>query len=690
MVTKIVQTACQLCSGCCGMNAYVEDGKIVKLEGMPDHPANHGKLCPKGATATDMVYSPQRLQYPMKREGDQWKRISWDEALDTIATKLEKVKQEFGPQSAVVSMGMVQLTQGIGSQGLIRRFTDLYGTPNVFSVDSMCFRCRLIGHILMSGKYSIADPENAKTILVWANNPEDSAPYYSWIMQRALAKKPKLIVIDPRRTALAKKADIHAQPRPGTDGALALGMLNVIIGEKLYDANFVEKYTVGFEQLAEHVKQYSPEKVAGITRVPAQTIRDMARMFATNQPSTIVQGTNPLDQQASGVHNSRLIVALECLTGNFEVAGGYVTTPGLRISDFRFPDKMQGTPIGLEKFPLFYGVFGRMFGESQSMLLPDHILTENPYPIKAAIISGSNPMSTWPNTNKLRKALQKLDLLVVMDLFLTETARLAHIVLPAASFLERTDLVDMYRLMFPCPFVMLRKKVIEPVGESWADLKFWMELGKRMGYGEHFPWKDPEEALDWMLKPSGLTVRHLTETKPEGAFIGTMKYKIYEQKGFQTPSGKVELYSEALAKMGREPLPTFKENPESPVSQPALAKEYPLVLTTGARILPFLHSQLRNIPRMRRRFPEAVVEVHPDTAAKYNVSDGDMVTVSTKRGSIDVKAKITSDIITDVLNIAHGWGEANVNELTDETPADAISGYPALKGLLCKMERKKG
>lgn len=688
MATTVIKTACQLCSGCCGMNVYVEDGRIVKVEGMPEHPANYGRLCPKGAAATDLVYSPHRLHYPMKREGGEWKRISWDEALDTIASKLEKVKREYGPQSAVVCMGMVQLTQGIGSQGLIRRFTDLYGTPNVFSVDSMCFRCRLVAHILTSGKYSIADPENAKCIIMWANNPDDSAPYYSWLMQRALAKKPKLIVVDPRRIALAKKADIHAQLRPGTDGALLLGLLHVIITESLYNAAFVEKYTVGFDQLAEHIKQYSPEKVAEITWVPAQTIRDIAHTFAANQPACIVEGTNPLDQQASGVHNSRAIVALECLTGSFEVAGGYVTTPSVRINDFRFPDKMQGTPIGLDKYPLFYGVFGRMFGESQGMLLPDLILSEDPYPIKAAIVSGSNLTVTWPNSSKVRRALEKLEFLVVSDLFLTETAKLAHIVLPAASFLERIDLVDMYRLMFPCPYVMLRKKVIEPVGESWADLKFWMELGKRMGYGEFFPWKEPEEALDWMLKPSGLTVQYLTETKPEGAFFGSIKYRIYEQKGFQTPTGKVELYSDTLAKLGHQPLPTFIEQPESPISQPALAKEYPLILTTGARILPFLHSQLRNIPRMRRRYPEALVEVHPDTASKYGVSDGDIVTISTKRGSIDIKAKVTTDILPGVLHIAHGWGDANVNILTDDTPADTIVGYPPLKGLLCRMRKK--
>ncbi|MFQ5826692.1 MAG: molybdopterin-dependent oxidoreductase, partial [Dehalococcoidia bacterium] len=208
--TKVVKTACQLCGGCCGVNAYVEEGRLVKVEGMKEHPTNEGKMCPKGMAAMDYVYAKDRILYPQKRVGDKWQRITWDEALDTIASKLREVKGKYGPQSAVVCMGMVQLTQGIGTQELIRRFTDLYGTPNVFSVDSMCFRSRLVGHILTTGKYAIADPLNANCIIIWAHNPHDSAPFYSWLMNKALKRNPKLIVIDPRRTFLAKKAHIHA------------------------------------------------------------------------------------------------------------------------------------------------------------------------------------------------------------------------------------------------------------------------------------------------------------------------------------------------------------------------------------------------------------------------------------------------------------------------------------------------
>ena len=203
------------------------------------------------------------------------------------------------------------------------------------------------------------------------------------------------------------------------------------------------------------------------------------------------------------------------------------------------------------------------------------------------------------------------------------------------------------------------------------------------------PWQNPEEAIDYLLQPSGFSVKSLTEDMPAGCFIKPIRYKSYEQKGFQTPSGKVELYSEELARLGHSPLPIFVENPESPVSRPDLAREYPLVLTTGGRILPFVHSQLRTIPRQRRTYPDPLVEVDPKTAQRCGVADGDWVILSTPRGSMEVKAKITEDIGEGVVHVAHGWSQqANVNQLTDNTAADPITGYPALKGLLCKMTRK--
>lgn len=681
---EVVKTACQICHAMCGVNVYLDKGKIVKVDGMKEHPVNQGRLCPKASGMIDLVYSPERLKYPMKKENGEWKQISWGEALDTIAGKLEGIKEIYGSKALAICYGMIFLIQERPVVELARRLTDIYGTPNVFSVDSMCFRIRMSAYTQTMSKYMVPDVEGAKCVIVWGTNPDQSFPPVAWRISNLEGRK--LIVIDPRRTSVTERAHVHIRPRPGTDTALALSMLNVIIDEGLYDKEFVANWTSGFDQLVEHVKSYPPEEVEKITWVPAEKIREVARVYAATKPATIYQAWNALDQKATGFQNARAIAILQAITGNFDVAGGFVSVPMVPYQFLRLMDKMEGMPLGIDKFPLHYQSFSLVFGEGQAMVLHDALLTGKPYPVKAMIVSGSNPVLTWPNTNKLKEALKKLDFLVVMDLFMTETAKMADIVLPAASFLERDGLINMYAAA-ALPYVMLRKKVAQ-VGECWSDLKFWLELAKRMGYEEHFPWKDEEELYDYLLKPANLTVQYLKEEKPEGLFYTDINYKWYEKKGIRTPSGKIELYSTEMEKMGYDPLPVHIESPESPVSNPELAREYPLILTTGSRVLGNMQSQLRNIPRLRRRYPEPFVEIHPDSATECKIQDGEIVVVETKRGSIEIKALVTEDILPRVVNIPHGWNEANVNILTDEKPADTVVGNPALKALLCRIRKK--
>ncbi len=683
---EIIKTACLLCSMGCGMNVYLDSGKIARVDGMVEHPLNRGVLCPKGEAAVEYVYSPDRLKYPLKKEEGQWKRISWEDALDTIVAKLTETKEKYGARAFAIGIGMSILLAGSSTVGLIRRFCYAYGSPNCFSVESMCYRCRIIGYILTYGRFRVADPENSRCIIVWAHNPENSMPPVGAFILSAKEKRAKLVVIDPRRTPMAKRADIHVQPRPGTDCALMLGMLNVIISERLYDREFVDRWTVGFDELVEHVKRYPPEEVEKLTWVPAKTIREIARTYATTKPACIIQGVNGLDQHPTGLQNSRCVAILQAVTGNIDVPGGFIRSPRLRENPIEMPTKPEVKAIGQDEYPVFYSVFGREFGEGQSMLLPDVLLTGKPYPIRTMIITGSNPVLSWPNSKKVEEALKKLDFLVVMDPFMSDTARLAHMVLPAATFLERVELCDYYSL-WGVPYVMLRKKVIE-FEECWPDLKFWFELAKRMGYEQHFPWKNIEKATDYVLKPSGLTVKYLTEEKPSGITYGSVKYKEYEKEGFRTPSEKIELYSKTLEEFGYDPMPTHREPAESPLSNPDLAKAYPLILTTGARLLEYIHSQLRNVPRLRNKMPEPLAEIHTDTAKKFGVGDGKIMLVETRRGIIEIKAKVTEDIVPGVINIPHGWSQANVNILTDEKPVEPIIGYPGLKALLCRVRSK--
>ncbi len=683
---KIVKTACQLCPECCGIDVHVEDGKVVKVTGMKEHVWNEGRLCPKGAGIMNWINSPDRILYPQKRHNGGWQRISWDEALDMIVKELTRIKTEYGAKALSALMGMALLEQGISTHGMLSRFCDIYGTPNRFDVDSMCFRPRLLGYLYTIGKYSAPDIVNAKCLLVWGNNAHKSMPGISRRMEKAFKNGARVLAIDPRRTYWAERAEIHAQLRPGTDCAFALGMLHVIISEGLYDKEFVRNWTVGFDKLAEHVKSYSPAAVEKITGVPAQTIKDLSRVYAGTKHVSIIRGGNSLDQQAAGVQISRAIAMLQAITKNIDMPGGFVTPTSLKQNWLHMPERLQEKPLSYKKFPLFDEVFGRgMFSDFQGMLVWDAILKGEPYPVKAMMISACNPALTFPNTQKVQKALDKLEFLVVMDYFISETAQHADMVLPASSFMERFDITDLYRMAGCTPYVILRKKAVQ-MGECWSDLEFWLELGKRM-YPEEFPWKDEKAVLDYVLQPSGLTVKDLEEKHPEGTFFGTIKYGEYESKGFKTPSRKVELYSESFAKLGYDPLPVHIEPPQSPVNSPELARDFPLILTTGTRNAEYVHSRLRGVPHLKRRMPEPVADIHPKTAAEYGLKDGEMIVVETKNGRINLKLAVKDEIMFGVVSIPHAWKEANANLLTDDTPADPISGAPSLKALLCRVQK---
>ncbi|MBW2039443.1 MAG: molybdopterin-dependent oxidoreductase [Deltaproteobacteria bacterium] len=681
---RVVKTACEICPWGCGMEVHIKGGTIERVGGDKDHPLNKGVLCPKGAAALEVALSPQRITYPMKREAKGWKRISWDEALEILSERLRDIKEKYGPQAFAVAIGMPILLGGNTTVSFLRRFCDIYGTPNCVSVESLCFRCRIIGYILTLGKFPVADVDHAKCIVVWGNNPHCSNPPLAKRIVKAGKKGARLICIDPRRTEMAKQADLFLQVRPGSDCALALGMMNVIIKEDIYDQEFVKEWTVGLDELQKRVADYPPERVEEITWVPAEKIREAARLFATTRPACIVQGTNALDQHAVGIQNARAVAILQALTGNIDKIGGFITSSRVHINPIRLPELMEGEPLGVDRYPLFYEVWGRPFGEGQAMVLPDVILSGKPYPIKALFVAASNPVLTWPNSQKVKEALGRLDFMAVMDLFMTPTAEMAHLFLPAATFLERTELCDYYGTLHAIPYVTLRKKVME-VGEAWSDLRFWFTLARTMGYDEYFPWKDEEEAIDYALKPTGLSVKDLYE-HPEGIPYGTLRIDQYRQKGFATPSGKVELYSRTMEELGHDPLPAHREPPETPV-EGELIGEYPLILTTGARSLEFLHSEFRHVERLRKRRPHPTLQIHPATAEDWGIKDGDQVAAENRLGSIRLRAEVIDDILPGVVHIPHGWTEANVNLLTNSSAADPVTGYPALKASLCRIKK---
>jgi formate dehydrogenase (coenzyme F420) alpha subunit len=680
--SRWVATDCTICYHSCGMNVLVEGGRITKVEGLKEHPLNRGKLCPKGERAIDLVYHPDRLKYPMKRVNGGWNRISWDQALSEIAEKLLSLKDQFGPEVLSIFSGSIGV-ENLEMMELAQRFKGAFGSPNFISVEGICYRMRIRARQMTFGKYPVEEADT-KFYVLWGHNPEQSDFPLHLSIEENLARGSKIVVIDPKRIPLAKRAEMYLPIRPGTDGALALAMMNVIIEEDLYDKEFVERWTHGFDKLVPHVKTYTPEWAAKITQIPLEEIRKLARLYARAESASIFQGTNTQDQTANGTQNSRAFAILQTITGNINNPGGWVVSPRLVLTGLGL--STDKTPIGAEDYPLFYEIWGRKSPYGQVVCFPDSV----PKIIKSLIVTGGNPVVSLPDSKAFKEAMKRLDLLVVLDLFMTETAELAHYVLPGCSHLEKNGLAYSYNVCHGMPYLMLRKKAIEPVHESWSEFRFWKELAKKMGFGDLFPWESDEEVVELEIKASGLNYKELKEKKPAGAYYMEKKYGMdqFEAKGFSTPSKKIEIYSETFEKEGFDPMPTYREPDQSPLGDPGLFRKYPLVLTTGARILYFTHTQHRNISGLKQRSPDAVAEVHPKTADKYGIRNGDAIIVESSRGEIRVKALLTEDMMEGVVSIAHGWpGEGNANILTDVHLREPIMGYPQMKSQLCSIRK---
>ena len=681
---QLVKTSCALCVNSCGLEIYVGDNKIVKVKGMADHPYNKGQICPRARAIIDWEYSPDRLTHPIKKENGQWHRISWDEALDSIAVKLDKIAKTYGARSLAIHVGSIG-TEDRETTELTQRFCGAHGTPNHLEA-GLCYHDTIRARMITFGRFPLEQPESSRCIILWGHNPDNSNPPKATRIRKSIREGSQLIVIDPERIPLAKKGQ-YFQIRPGTDLALALSMLNVVISEGLYDRDFIEKWTVGFDKLKEHVEQYSPERVSAITAIKANDIREIARNYATNKPACIIQGTCSIGQQRCGFQAARAFSLLQAITGNIYAPGSWVKMPMPHFTRSRI--HLDEKPIGAGKYPLYYQLWNRNFGLGHGLSLPEAVIAGKPHYIKALLLIAANPVVYEPESNKFQEAFKKLDLMVVMDLFMNETAKLADIVLPAANFLEKPGLGYSYAVVQGIPFIMARNKVVDPPGECWSEFKFLRQLAKRMGYGKHFPWETEEEFIDYELKDTGLSLEQLRKEQCNGVIFETIIYgdQAYKDNGFPTPSGKIELYSETLAKYGYDPLPIYEEPSHSPVRTPDLAKEYPLILITGRRILEYTHSQMRNIPRLRVKAPEAVADINPETAKQYDIIDGEMVRIETPKGSIAMRLKANDDLAQGVVSIPHGWPDANANRLTDLELRDPVTGFPEFKALLCRLTK---
>jgi len=685
-----VKTHCaRMDHGGCGLLVGVKDNKIVSVKGDPDGFLNKGYVCAKGIASSDRLIHPDRLKNPLKRVGKRgegkWKQISWQEALDETAENLNNIKEKYGAKGVAFGVGM---PKGLEHFVLIR-LANIFGSPNVIASQDVCHALREITGVHTCGFYPVANLHHkSKLVLLWASNiasTNEEGEINSMLLQQ-LKNGTELIIVDPRKIDLVKKAKKWVQLRPGTDHALALGFLNVIIEESLYDKDFVQNWTHGFDELADHIKTYTPEKVSEITWVPHDFIRETARLYATSKPAAIQWG-NPIEHTIHTFDTTRALICLMALCGNLDVPGGNVHAKDPKIMGLGqfvradlIPDKRK------EMISAHHGVIPRLMTIAPSFF-KKAILDEVPYPIKGFYAMCANPMLSYADSRQTYKAFMNLDFIAVADLLMTPTAAMADIVLPVASQFEIDD-IGHYGLGHG--FILARPKVVDPPEECWPDIKIMNELGKRISPKEY--WHDDYcQFLEDVVKPSDFTYSQFVE---KGYLKGPDRFKLYEEKGFRTPTGKVELILSTAKKFNLPPLPTFKGLPEE--DDP----EYPLVLT-NSKSQYYLHSSYRWIKRLREKRPDPKVEIHPDTAIQYGIKEGDEVIIETRYGNITQVAHCTDIIDPRVINASHGWWfpeekveslygweKSNFNMLTSTEKLGKEFGTPNLKAIGCKIKRK--
>jgi len=730
---EIKKAMCDWCKAGCGVLAYVDKGRLVKVEQDPDFPPAYPPIkgCAKIRAAIEHTYHPARIQCPLRRVGERgegkWQTVAWEQALDDIAERLRKLKDMYGAECVGTTSG----TRG-AEREYRGRFFNLFGSPNHVGSTQICFGPRSVAATAFAGMFPNYSVEPVtKLIVMLGIEPLVARPFHYRIIREAIANGAKTIVIDPRRTYSASRSDIWLQLRPGTDAALLLAMANVIIKENLYDKEFVEKWCYGFDELKEHLKSYSPGAASGITSVPVDKIVEAARLYATTKPGCFLEGMGIEQQQNNtSILHARWILA--AMAGNIDVEGGeeltgphpqFITSREIEMPEKLSPEQRR-KQLGYDRFKLYSWMGRELIEENvkkawgkpggspfyQAMAhaptLYRAAVTGKPYPIKALITANSNPLITHANTKLVYKALKNLWFYVVLDSWMTPCAELADYVLPEASWLERPSFSSFVDYS---PYMLGGEAALPTEVEGQFSRKtqydFFRGLGIRLGQGEYWPWKTLEESLDYRVRPLGYS--SFKDFIDKGRiFIYKPGFRKYEKTGFGTPTGKVELYSTVLEKLGYDPLPSHVEPPETVVSNPELANEYPLTLITGGKIREFFHSEWRQIESVRNHHPEPLVQIHSETASELGIREGDWVWIETLRGKVRQKAKLFDGMDKNVVHAEHGWWfpelpgeepwlhglwESNINVLmTDELDycSSALGSWP-LRTALCKVYRAK-
>ncbi|MEL7567227.1 MAG: molybdopterin-dependent oxidoreductase [Dehalobacterium sp.] len=726
MERKNVATNCRFCGYQCGLTAVVEYGRVIEVKPDParypyDERIQRG--CRRWRWTPEIMDHLMRVNYPLKRIGERgsgkWQRITWDQALNEIAGKLTTLKDKYGPEMLATSIG--------GPHAVfwpLHRFMSLFGSPNNMGIGQICWNPGIWINTLTYG-WPVShelDPDETACALFWGTNPAESDNSLLWHTIKRFGKSGKpLIMVDPRCTRTAKLASLWLPVRPGTDAVLALGLIHVIISEKLYHQNFVENWCHGFKELAEHAASYTPDYVESITGVNASAVQEAARLFARSAPAALFSGRGIDQLGANSVPTHQSLAILRAITGNVDVPGAshlsempdFIPELDLELSE-EFQESLEEKHLGRDRLLLQSPKGYRRVQECTMRLgkrLPmryltsahphlvwQAMLTGEPYPIRSLIVMANNPLLTQADTKLIYRALKSLDLLVVLELFQTPTSMLADYVLPSAGALERPLLetkAGTDNLAYG------GKQAVEPYYERRPDFYFWKELGIRLGQKDYWPWETFQDSLEASLQPTGLTWPEFCQTGLYGKPNQYYKHELIDPKknqpfGFATVSGKVELFSEILKELGYAPLPQPRPVPEK-------NGDFPLELITGARFQPYYASSFHQIDEFRKVHPEPLVEMSQATAAALGLEEGCPVWVETKRGKARFILKI-APMRDHLVSTEYGWWHpempgaepglgglwlSNANVLTngDFSSSDPLIGTWTYNGLPCRVER---
>lgn len=702
---------CTICDIGCQLRAEVHDGKVTKI--LPhEHPILAKNICFKGTAAPQIHNHADRLLHPLKRVGprgaNQWEQITYEQAMDEIALRLGRVVAEHGPEALAVSTSNWNTAV---DNGMGRRFMNVLGSPNWISGVAMCAGNTSAVNRLTYGWMPMGDFPNTKCIVLFGHNPRRHSwtPIYNAI-NAARANGAKLVVLDPRVSEQAESADLHLQLRSGTDAAMCLGWLNVILGEGLYDKRFVREWTVGFDDLCARVSEYPLDRVAGITGVEPELIAAAARMYATSGPA-VIPWTPTTDQQVSSTSAIRLQGILRAVCGHLDVVGGemlggfnpsFVPESRLELHE-ALSQAQRDKQLGADRHPVYTYRAQDLLGDATErvygyryanvvmgcyMAHPSSVFRAmadaDPYPVKAFFVLGNNALMSYPNQQLVHRALLNQDLVVAHELFMTPTAQLADYVLPGDVFTERPNVNDTWSWSTR---LTVSEPAVDAPGECTSTFRFWRDLAVRMGLGSHFPWSTIDEVLDYRCSPMGKTFAEFAADT--FMRVEVPEYRSYRARGFATPSGKVELRSSILERLGFDPLPYHRE-------PPAVSDEFPMTVFVGVREDPYFQTGQRNIAVLRRRSPAPTTFVHPDDAVRFGLAEGDWARIESAHGAIVAKVAIHATMRAGHVRVPHGWwfpeiepdqnlsGAFLCNDgmLIADDPAflDAEQGVPHFKG----------